>query len=86
MAQFFSSFASRTLKIIKQIIVFKVQCWKIAHASVYLVGKLCSKSQSSKSKIEKMFGNGGSKIDKNSFWDTGQIVKLIYSENEKDGD
>ena len=40
----------------------------------------------SKSKIEKMFGNGGSKMDKNSFWDTGQIVKLIYSENKKDGD
>ena len=48
-------------------IFLKLQCWKIAHASVYLVSHLCSKSQSSKSKIEKMFGNGGSKIDKNSF-------------------
>ena len=54
-AQFCSSFASRTLKIVKDN-SFQVQ------SSVYLVGKLCSKSPSSKSKVEKMIGKGGSLI------------------------
>ena len=45
----------------------KLQFWKQAHAPVYLVTLLCSKSQSSKSKIEKMIRNGGSEVEKNSF-------------------
>ena len=56
------------------------------HQFIQLAIYLCSKSQSSKSKIEEMFGNGGSKVDKNRFWDTGQIGKISYSETEKDRD